>query len=91
MSRVITWLILVFDDSLDEAWFTDPLFDEDHADSELATLHITTTPGKRQRHLRFRLERPLTLDQLEGLATLKEQELFSNFYIVDEIAAEFIP
>ncbi len=90
MSRVITWLALVFDDSLDEAWFTDPLFDEDDANSELAALCISYTPGKRQRHLRFRLEQPLTPEQLEGLASLKEQGLFSSFYIVDEIAPEFI-
>jgi hypothetical protein len=90
MSKVTTWLTLVFDDSLDGAWFTDPLLDEDHANSELAALRITTTPGKRQRHLRFRLELPLTPVQLDGLTALKEQGLFSNFYIVDEIAAEFI-
>jgi hypothetical protein len=90
MSKVITWLTLVFDDSLDEAWFTDPLFDEEDANSELAALHIVYTPGKRQRHLRFRLEQPLAPQQIEGLASLKEQGLFSNFYIIDEIASEFI-
>lgn len=90
MSKIMTFLVLVFDDSLDNAWFTDPLVDEDHANSELSALHITATPGERQRHLRFRLKQPLTRDKLEGLAILKEQGLFSNFSIVDEIAAEFI-
>jgi hypothetical protein len=79
MSRISIWLILVFDDSLEEAWFTNSLFDEEHANSELADLHVNTVPRKRERHLRYKLERPLTLEQLHGLSRLKEQELFSNF------------
>ncbi len=87
MSRITIWLTLVFNDSLEEAWFTDPLFDEEHASFELAALKISARPGKRVRHLRFELERSLTLEQLQGLSKLKELGLFSNFYIVDEVTA----
>jgi hypothetical protein len=85
MSRVTTWLILIFDDSREEAWFTDPLFDEDHANTELTVLRISAIPGKRERHLRYKLEQPLTSEQLQGLSELKEQRLFKSFYILDEI------
>lgn len=88
MGRVTTWLTLVFDDSHDEAWFTETLFDEEDADAELASHHISMIPGKRERHLRYQLEQPLTAEQLARLAELKELGLFRNFYVVDEIAAE---
>jgi len=84
MSRVTTWLILIFDDSLEEAWFTDPLFDEDHANTELTALRISAMPGKRECHLRYKLERPITPEQLQGLSELKERGLFKSYYIVDE-------
>lgn len=88
MSKVTTWLTVVFDDACDEAWFTESLLDEEHANAELARLHISTTPGKRERHLRYQLEQPLASEQLAGLTELKELGLFRNFYVVDEITAE---
>jgi hypothetical protein len=88
MSTVTTWLTLVFDDSHDEAWFTVTVFDEEHANAELARLHISTTPGRRERHLRYQLEQPLAPEQLASLTELKELGLFRNFYVVDEITAE---
>lgn len=86
MSRATTWLTVVFDDSLEEAWFTDSLFDEEDRNRNLARLLISMLPGKRERHLRYKLEQPLTPKQLQGLAELQELGLFNSFYIVDEIA-----
>jgi hypothetical protein len=90
MSRVITWFTVVFDDSLDEAWFPDPLFDEEDTNRNLASLQISIQQGKRERHLRYKLEQPLTAAQLQALAELKAQGLFSNFYVVDEITTESV-
>lgn len=88
MSRETTWLTLIFDDSLPGAWFTDPLFDEDDASRELAALQISTMPGKRERHVHFELERPLTAGQISGLSRLKELGLFSDFSLAGENTAK---
>lgn len=85
MGKVTTWLVLIFDDSFEGAWFTEPLFDEEHANAELAALRISEIPGKRERHLRYKLERPLSPEQLHGLGELKKRGFFKNYYIVDEI------
>jgi hypothetical protein len=90
MSRVTTWFTVVFDDSLEEAWFTDALFDEEDTNRYFASLQISILPGKRQRHLRYKLEKPLTHEQLQAITELKEYGLFSNFYVVDEITAEYV-
>ena len=90
MSRATTWLTVVFDDSLEEAWFIDSLFDEEDTNRNLASLQISMLPGKRERHLRYKLEQPLTPKQLQGLTELQVLGLFNSFYIVDEISAESI-
>ena len=88
MSKVNSWLTVVFNDSLEEAWFPDALFDEEDTNRNLASLQISILPGKRERHLRYKLEQPLTSEQLQGLGELKAQGLFCNLYLVDEITAE---
>ena len=90
MSRIMTWLVLVFDDHPDKGWFIDPLFDESHAVYEVQKLRISSSSGVRQRHLRFPLEQPLVREQLDTLENLKKDGLFWNFYIIDEITPDVL-
>ncbi len=88
MSKITTWFVLVFNDHPDKGWFTEPLLDEQQAVYEVRNLHISSSVGVRQRHLRFPLEQPLVREQLDILENLKNAGLFWNFYIIDEITPD---
>src|SRR5260221_4657514 len=84
------YLTCVFKDYGEDAWHTDSelLFDEDHVTQEMVTLGISTTPGRKERHLHFKLSHPLTLIQWSELTRLKEAGMFSAFFVSDETSEE---
>ncbi len=84
------YLTCVFKDYGEDAWHTDSelLFDEDHVTQEMVTLGISTTPGRKERCLHFKLSHPLTPIQWSELTRLQETGMFSAFFVSDETSEE---
>ncbi len=83
----MSYLIVVFQDTEEYAWFTDELFDETHVRMELQTMGISPKTGCRERHLRFELSHPLTPGQVKALTQLQEMGLFDRFFESDPPSA----
>ncbi len=88
-----TYLTFVFRDYGEDAWHTDSalLFDEDHVTQEMGTLGISTTPGRKERRLHFKLSHPLTPIQWRELTRLQVAGMFSAFFVSDEAPEETQP
>ena len=88
-----TSLTFVFRDYDEDAWHTDTelLFDEEHVTQEMVTLGISTTPGRKERRLHFKLSHPLTPLQRRELTRLQEAGMFRTFFVSDEAPEETQP
>ncbi len=88
MSKVKTYLTLIFDEN-EPNWRENALqMEEEHAVSIIADTGISPLPSRRERHLFFPLTQSLTAWQLKILEQYKASGLFSNFYIKDEITPD---
>ncbi|GHO59279.1 hypothetical protein [Ktedonobacter robiniae] len=84
MSQRPCWIAFVFDDAQEQAWFTESLLDEEQVLFELEGFGIHPSRRERQRHVRFRLEQPLTPEQCNRLSQLQSLGLFKRFYYTSE-------
>ena len=88
MSTGKTFLVLVFSD-WNPHWREDFLiFDEEDGVRIVADAGIASFPWKRERHLFFELQQPLTQEQLHILEENKQVGIFKSFSVQDEISHE---
>lgn len=89
MSTVITYLTLIF--QYNEMWTTaqprTATFFEEHALMDLQEVGLPFVPSRKETHLKFALEAPLSEAQLNMLRNLKEQGI-CTFYVQDEITPD---
>ncbi len=88
MSTGQTFLVLVFSD-WNPHWREDFLiFDEEDGVRIVADAGIASFPWKRERHLFFALQHPLTQEQLRLLDENKQLGIFKGFSVQDEMSQE---
>ena len=88
MSTGKTFLVLVFSD-WNPQWREDfLLFDEEDAVRIVADAGIASFPWKRERHLFFALQHPLTQEQWRLLEENKQLGIFKSFSVQVEMSQE---
>ena len=88
MSTGQTFLVLVFSD-WNPHWCEDfLLFDEEDAVRMVADAGIASFPWTLERHLFFKLQHPLTQEQLHILEENKHLGIFKSFSVQDETSQE---
>lgn len=85
MSSKETHLVIVFDHTNDHEWLLDMSEEEREALFALASNGVHSLPGRKEEHLSFVLTEPLNPLHMAALARLRDEGMFTKFYVRDEV------